>query len=43
MGVGSPERLIDELVRQRKSNLLVIGNDAGTRERASASWWTRHW
>jgi acetate CoA/acetoacetate CoA-transferase alpha subunit len=30
MGVGSPERLIDELVRQRKSNLLVIGNDAGT-------------
>jgi acetate CoA/acetoacetate CoA-transferase alpha subunit len=29
MGVGTPERLLDELVRQRKSNLLVIANDAG--------------
>jgi acetate CoA/acetoacetate CoA-transferase alpha subunit len=29
MGVGTPERLMDELVRQRKSNLLVIANDAG--------------
>jgi acetate CoA/acetoacetate CoA-transferase alpha subunit len=29
MGVGTPERLLDELVRQRKSNLFVIGNDAG--------------
>jgi acetate CoA/acetoacetate CoA-transferase alpha subunit len=28
MGVGTPERLLDELVRQRKSNLLVIANDA---------------
>jgi len=27
MGVGSPERLIDELVRQGKSDLTVIGND----------------
>ena len=27
MGVGSPERLIDELVRQGKRNLTVIGND----------------
>lgn len=27
MGVGTPERLIDELVRQRKRNLTVIGND----------------
>lgn len=28
MAVGTPERLLDELVRQRKSNLLVIANDA---------------
>jgi acetate CoA/acetoacetate CoA-transferase alpha subunit len=28
MGVGTPERLLDELVRQRKSNLFVIANDA---------------
>jgi len=27
MGVGSPERLIDELVRQRKRSLTVIAND----------------
>jgi len=27
MGVGSPERLIDELVRQGKRNLTVIAND----------------
>ena len=27
MGVGTPERLIDELVRQGKRNLVVIGND----------------
>jgi acetate CoA/acetoacetate CoA-transferase alpha subunit len=27
MGVGSPERLIDELVRQGKRNLAVIAND----------------
>jgi acetate CoA/acetoacetate CoA-transferase alpha subunit len=30
MGVGAPERLLDELVRQRKSNLFVIANDACT-------------
>jgi acetate CoA/acetoacetate CoA-transferase alpha subunit len=29
MGVGSPHRLIDELVRQHKKNLTVICNDAG--------------
>jgi len=29
MGVGAPERLLDEMVRQRKSNLWVIANDAG--------------
>jgi acetate CoA/acetoacetate CoA-transferase alpha subunit len=28
MGVGTPERLLDELVRQRKSELCVISNDA---------------
>lgn len=27
MGVGTPERLIDELVRQRRRNLTVIAND----------------
>jgi len=27
MGVGSPERLIDELIRQGKRNLTVIAND----------------
>src|ERR1700720_1368514 len=28
MGVGAPERLLDELVRQRKSELSIICNDA---------------
>jgi acetate CoA/acetoacetate CoA-transferase alpha subunit len=28
MGVGAPERLLDELVRQRKSELSIISNDA---------------
>src|SRR4051812_10285231 len=28
MGVGAPERLLDEMVRQRKSNLVLISNDA---------------
>jgi len=27
MAVGTPERLVDELVRQRKRDLTVIGND----------------
>ena len=27
MGVGTPERLVDELVRQQKRDLTVIGND----------------
>jgi acetate CoA/acetoacetate CoA-transferase alpha subunit len=27
MGVGTPERLVDELVRQKKRNLTVIAND----------------
>jgi acetate CoA/acetoacetate CoA-transferase alpha subunit len=29
MGVGTPERLLDELVRQRKTGLSLICNDAG--------------
>jgi acetate CoA/acetoacetate CoA-transferase alpha subunit len=28
MGVGKPERLLDELVRQKKSQLTIIANDA---------------
>jgi acetate CoA/acetoacetate CoA-transferase alpha subunit len=28
MGVGTPERLLDELVRQKKSELIIIANDA---------------
>lgn len=28
MGVGTPERLLDEIVRQRKTGLSVISNDA---------------
>ena len=28
MGVRTPKRLLDELVRQRKSELSIIGNDA---------------
>ena len=27
MGVGTPERLVDEIVRQGKRNLTVIAND----------------
>ena len=27
MAVGTPERLLDELVRQRKRNLTIIAND----------------
>src|SRR3954471_12151454 len=30
MGVGTPERLLDELVRQKKSHLALISNDAAT-------------
>ena len=32
MGVGTPERLLDELVRQKKSGLSLISNDAATPE-----------
>src|SRR5260370_37310884 len=30
MGVGTPERLLDEVVRQQKTGLSVISNDAAT-------------
>ncbi|QAU37659.1 CoA transferase subunit A [Bradyrhizobium guangdongense] len=30
MGVGTPERLLDEVVRQKKSGLTIISNDAAT-------------
>ncbi len=30
MGVGTPERLLDEVVRQQKAGLAVISNDAAT-------------
>jgi acetate CoA/acetoacetate CoA-transferase alpha subunit len=33
MAVGTPERLVDEIVRQGKRDLEVIGNDAGSPER----------
>ena len=28
MAVGTPERVVDEIVRQQKRDLVVIGNDA---------------
>jgi acetate CoA/acetoacetate CoA-transferase alpha subunit len=34
MAVGTPERVIDELVRQGKRNLTVIANDTATRQTA---------
>src|ERR1700754_2710136 len=33
MATGTPERLIDEIVRQNKRNLTVIANDTATPER----------
>src|SRR5215469_12639767 len=33
MGVGSPERMIDEIVRQAKRDLTIIANDTATPER----------
>jgi acetate CoA/acetoacetate CoA-transferase alpha subunit len=32
MGVGTPERVVDEIVRQRKRNLILIGNDTASPE-----------
>ena len=37
LGVGSPESVIDELVRQRKKGLTVIANDTAT---PCARWWS---
>jgi acetate CoA/acetoacetate CoA-transferase alpha subunit len=34
MAVGTPERVIDELVRQGKRNLVVIANDTAAPGRA---------
>ena len=33
MAVGSPERVIDEIVRQKKRDLTVIANDTATPDR----------
>jgi acetate CoA/acetoacetate CoA-transferase alpha subunit len=33
MGVGTPERLIDEIVRQKKHDLTIIGNDTAVPDR----------
>ena len=33
LGVGTPERIIDEIVRQKKRNLTVIANDTATPDR----------
>ena len=43
MGVGTPERLLDELVRQRKSELSIISNDAASPARASENCSTPRW
>jgi acetate CoA/acetoacetate CoA-transferase alpha subunit len=29
VGIGSPHRIIDELVRQKRSGLTIIANDTG--------------
>jgi len=34
MAVGTPDRVVDELVRQNKRDLTVIANDTATHERA---------
>jgi acetate CoA/acetoacetate CoA-transferase alpha subunit len=44
MGVGTPHRLVDEIVRQGKKNLTVIANDTakpglGIGLMISAGWW----
>ena len=37
MAVGTPERLVDELVRQGKRNLTVIANDTAMPGKVSAN------
>jgi acetate CoA/acetoacetate CoA-transferase alpha subunit len=41
MAVGTPERVIDEIVRQNKRELTVIANDTAAPGKASASWSTQ--
>ena len=44
MGVGTPERLVDELVRQGKRDLTVIANDnALARRRHRQAHQRRRW
>ena len=38
MGVGTPERLVDEIVSQGKRNLTVIANDATKPGPKSVNW-----
>jgi acetate CoA/acetoacetate CoA-transferase alpha subunit len=38
MTVGTPEELVDELVRGGQTGLRVVCNDAGTPGAESASW-----
>jgi len=42
-GVGTPERLLDELVRQRKSELSIISNDAAVPGKGVGKCSTRRW
>jgi acetate CoA/acetoacetate CoA-transferase alpha subunit len=37
MGVGTPERLVDEIVRQGKRDLTIIANDTAKPGPASAN------
>ena len=43
MPVGTPERLIDELVRQEKRKLTIIANDTAMPGRVLASWSAGAW
>src|SRR3982074_3664021 len=38
MGVGTPERLLDELVRQKKGQLNIIANDAAGPGQGIGKW-----
>ena len=43
MAVGTPERLIDEIVRQGKRDLTVIANDTASPGSGSASSSAQDW
>lgn len=43
MGVGTPERLLDELVRQRKAELSIICNDAAVPGKGVGSYLMQRW